>query len=1388
MISILYVDDETTLLDITRVFLERTGEFSVGICTSATEAISILATTAFDAIVSDYQMPGMDGIAFLKHLRSQGNEVPFILFTGKGREEVAIEALNNGADFYLQKGGEPKSQFAELTSKIKQAVQRRQAEQGQAASEAKYRDLVENLNDIIFTLDEEGRVTYISPRISDYGYTADELTGKHFSMLVHPDDLSRVQQRFTAIQTAELRPEEFQIVDKSGKYRFVRTSSRPVYQDGRYAGVRSVMTDITEQKTAQARISASEQQYRNVFAAAGDAMLVIDEESGRIFDANSSASYLFGFTVDDLKRMNHKDLLAGHGVPPEEERTVISGIPLVYYRNQEGAVFPADVMASQYPQKKRTISILSIRNLTVQKQAEERVLASQRLYAVLSQINQTIVHGKDLPALLSETCRISVEFGKFRMAWAGLFDRDSHTFRPVAHAGHEAGYLEAIESSLSDVERACGPTDRALHEGHNVICNDIETDSHFQPWRDEALKRGYFSSAAVPFRLHGEVVGAYILFASRKDAFNKAEIALLEEIARDISFALDMLDEQARRTHAEQALAGSEERARFLAEVLETSSQAFGVGYPGGGFGIVNPALCDLLGYTESELRSKTWLEITPPEFREAESAVLNELMRTGVPQRYEKEYFRKDGSRVPVEIFVHRVTDAQGNIRYLYGFITNITERREAEEEIRKERDKAQKYLDTAGVMLAVLDTDTTIRLINRKGCAILGYSEEELLGQQWLTTCLPERIRNDVQQVFDQVMHGDISLVEYHENPVLTKTGEERILAFHNTLLKDAGSRITGILFSGEDITPRKQVENALKESEERFRNLIQNSSDMIRILDRNGSIVYSSPSTLRITGYDPADITGKNPLEFVHPDDQDRVKGALYEVVEGTNPRVPTEYRIRHVDGHYIDVEAVATNLFSVPGIDGIVTTTRPITERRKAEQALRESEGRYHAIFEKSAEAIFVNGDTVIDCNPAAERMFGYSRGEILGKIPETFSPQEQPGNKPSSELVREYMLAARAGTPQSFNWVHCRKDGSLFPSRVTLMPARVLGELCIIGIVRDCSEKNRSDQRSRQLARLMERDPEPVIEVSRDREIRYANPAARAILLELGVPADPAAFLPEDFEELVIAIQAETTPSLYREVRIGTALFGTVLAFDPEESTIRIYAHDITTRVFEKSALEQANRKLNLLASIARHDIKNKLTGVMGYIELSRGATQDPELSDYLKRVELSANAIREQIEFTKTYENLGGKSPAWQEFSAVLNSAVTSLERRSVPVQNEVCDVEIYADLLLEKILTCLIENAQTHGKPLTKIRVHGSPSENGYLLVVEDDGVGIPGDQKEKIFNRKVGTGGTFGLFLAREILSITGITIRETGTPGKGARFEISVPSGKFHRKSAE
>lgn len=179
MISVLFVDDEPALLEITKLFLERSGEMKVDTCRSALEAIERLKNQSYDVIVSDYEMPTMDGVIFLKILRAEGDHTPFIVFTGKGREHVAKEALNNRADFYLQKGTDPKTQFAELDGMIRQGLQRKMAEESLTTADRAMVDIINHLPDATFAIDRDGTIVSWNNSMEDLtGVRAEEIIGK----------------------------------------------------------------------------------------------------------------------------------------------------------------------------------------------------------------------------------------------------------------------------------------------------------------------------------------------------------------------------------------------------------------------------------------------------------------------------------------------------------------------------------------------------------------------------------------------------------------------------------------------------------------------------------------------------------------------------------------------------------------------------------------------------------------------------------------------------------------------------------------------------------------------------------------------------------------------------------------------------------------------------------------------------------------------------------------------------------------------------------------------------------------------------------------------------------------------------------------------------------
>ncbi|MDD1700281.1 MAG: PAS domain S-box protein [Methanoregula sp.] len=228
--------------------------------------------------------------------------------------------------------------------------------------------------------------------------------------------------------------------------------------------------------------------------------------------------------------------------------------------------------------------------------------------------------------------------------------------------------------------------------------------------------------------------------------------------------------------------------------------------------------------------------------------------------------------------------------------------------------------------------------------------------------------------------------------------------------------------------------------------------------------------------------------------------------------------------------------------------------------------------------------------------------------------------------------------------------------------------------------------------------------------------------------------------------------------------------------NPEE--FLVVGMDITQRRHGEYALQQINTKLNLVSSIARHDILNKLTVIYGIISLLQEKIPDPTYREYLKKAEEAAVAIKKQIEFTRDYKNMGLEKADWQNVIDTLQQSIKNVDLKGVTLDLFSRDLEIFADPWLKKVFFNLIDNTLRYAEHVTKITVSYRESEDGLDILFEDNGIGIPFDEKEKIFERGYGKNIGYGLFMAREILAITQLSIKETGEPGKGARYEIHVP----------
>ncbi|NYT06486.1 MAG: PAS domain S-box protein [Methanomicrobiales archaeon] len=281
MYSVLYVDDEPALLDVAKLFLERTSELQVSVCTSAEEALASPSIASYDAIISDYQMPAMDGITFLKAVRERFGDVPFILFTGRGREEVVIEAINNGADFYIQKGGDPKAQFAELLHKIRQAVRRKQAERSLQDSERRLADIIDFLPDATFAIDRSGSVIAWNRAIEDMtGVPSGDMRGQDGFAYAVPfygvrrpiliDLISEPDEKIAAFypnvsRSGTTLSTEIDLASPSGQRVFLLAMACPLYnQAGEVTGAIESIRDVTNYKTIQRDLKRSEERYRSI--------------------------------------------------------------------------------------------------------------------------------------------------------------------------------------------------------------------------------------------------------------------------------------------------------------------------------------------------------------------------------------------------------------------------------------------------------------------------------------------------------------------------------------------------------------------------------------------------------------------------------------------------------------------------------------------------------------------------------------------------------------------------------------------------------------------------------------------------------------------------------------------------------------------------------------------------------------------------------------------------------------------------------------------------------------------------------------------------------------------------------------------------------------------
>ncbi|MFA4825556.1 MAG: MASE3 domain-containing protein [Methanoregula sp.] len=589
---------------------------------------------------------------------------------------------------------------------------------------------------------------------------------------------------------------------------------------------------------------------------------------------------------------------------------------------------------------------VSNRDITDRKQAEEELTRVNRALQMLSDANQAMVRITDETKLMNEICRIAVDIGGYRMAWIGFAEQDEgKTVRPVAHAGVDSGYIETAHLTWAeDSPRGRGPGGTAIRSGQPSMARNISMDHAFAPWRDEAMKRGYQSIIALPLTREGRTFGAMGIYASEADAFDSKEVKILKELANDLAYGIDALRTWAKQKQAEEAIRDLNDYNRSL---IETSIDPLMTISKDGKIQDVNTATETATGLTRKELIGTDFSEYftEPQKAREGYMRVFSE----GKVLDYPLEIRHCDGHIMPVLYNAAVYPDRNGNIKGVFAAARDITERKRVEESLRESEEKFRSLVEYALDGILILDLQGTILFVNNAMARTIESDDPAGLIGRNVMEFIASESREDVVKDFVQVSQGhDAYLAHYY---VISAKGKKIYVESIGKVIIYEGKPAD--LVSIRDVTERKQAEDALQKSEEKFHNVFDWANDAILLhtLTTEGSpgrFLDANPVACRMLGYSRAELLTMGPPDIVpaelHPQ--------LGEIIRqtATKESVLFETRLLRKDSTTLPVES-SGHLVTYDGKRTWVSHIRDITGRKQADV---QRENLIHELARKNAE--------------------------------------------------------------------------------------------------------------------------------------------------------------------------------------------------------------------------------------------------------------------------------------------------------------------------------------------------------------------------------------------------------------------------------------------------
>jgi PAS domain S-box-containing protein len=823
-----------------------------------------------------------------------------------------------------------------------------------------YRIIFDNVVDGILVADVENKkfVSANKTILNMLGYSFDEI--RNIGVFdIHPEkDLSYVIEQFEKQARNEIAAaRDIPVKRKDGSVFYADINSSPAVIGERSCRI-GMFRDITERRSMEDALKKSEKKYRTLFESANDAIFLIDPETGKIIDCNNTAAHMDGYSTDELKKMRVRDL------HPKEDHAILTknfGLAVdtghgyyvtgLQHIRKDGSMIPVEVNATTVEISGRPLNLSIVRNIQDRRRAE--AIFSNIAENVSTEIGEAFFHS---------TVKFLAETFEAEYALIGEFDDSgSDVVRTVAvyALGKITDNFE-YELSGTPCENVIGrklclyptkvqdkfPGDELLQEmGVDSYIGTPLFDSRKRPVglivvmgktpiKEEELACSMIqllaarTSSEIERKNAEEKLGRY---AERLETLHAIDQDILaarstEEIS---SAVLQRINELIPCQRASVVKFDVKSREGSIIAVFDRGETSLGAGK------IIS---FDDYGFIEDLINGNTKIVENISDISEP-TAVQTELIKEGVrsgmnvPVSVGNEVLGalNIGSRTPAA-FTQEYVDIARELADLLAIAFQHTRH---DFMLKEERDKAQKYLDVAGVMLLALDNGGKIEMINEKGCEILGCSEDEVLGRNWFEKFIPERNRHEIENVFRKMMSGEEDIVEYYLNSILTKNGEERLIAWHNSVLWDRSGGISGTLSSGEDITEKREMEM-------RQATIFDRSPVGITIANQEGKIIHSNPAMQKMLRYSEDELKRKFKT-ITHPDDVAENLRLFREMVQGKRESYFMEKRYIGKDGHIVWANLSVTAIRDPDGkFKYNFAIVEDISERKMLEDQLRHAQ--------------------------------------------------------------------------------------------------------------------------------------------------------------------------------------------------------------------------------------------------------------------------------------------------------------------------------------------------------------------------------------------------------------------------------------------------------------